>query len=269
MIYQNTGPSGGKVAYLLNTSVRMPYGNSDNSNWNREFNRENKIPPVNFGCARKYIPLDSINYNSEDVQDKLFCFSVFEAAGINYPKLINPENYKDKPFLGRKNKSSKGKGIIKYKSNSETWKIHNNDFYVEFLNITHEFRVHVWGEHILIELNKDFSNNNGFIHNFDNGSKLVPGYLKHNRRDELLKMSIDAIKYCGLDFGAVDLAATEDGNIYCLEVNSSPSLAHTFGYIYALHMRRIFNLNIEFDWYIDRDFKIKKTPKSYYFGNNI
>lgn len=267
MIYQNTGPSGGKLAHLLGCSVRMPYKNQDRySNWNKEVVRDRIIPPINYGCEMKYVPLECMNYHSELTKDKLYCFGIFEAAGIPYPKLINPEKY-DKPFLGRKNNSSKGEGIVKYKAGSENWKKNKHDFYVEFINGVSEHRVYVWGNHIVAEANKDMSKNrHPFIKNFTNGSKLEVGYIKHPKRLNILDDCIAAVKYCGLDFGAIDIIIDDNNNYKILEVNSSPSFANIWGYLFAEHINRIFNLGINFEWTIDfKNKKINTPSEKFYF----
>lgn len=270
-IYQNTGPSAGILAEFLGCDLVMPYGNNDYRNrvHYRSQERGFKLPiPINFGCARKYLSSSSfINYNSELISDKLYCFDIFHALDIKYPKLIDPKEY-NKPFLGRRNKSSQGRGIIKFEDNFEKWDRYGSDFFVEFIDGNSEHRVHVWGDNILIELNKDFSENiHSFIRNYHNGSRLIPGYIPHKDRIKILNACIDVIKYAGLTFGAVDIIIDKNDNWYILEINSSPRLSKFYALIYAHHIIKIFNLNIDLEYILDyENVSVKKIPENYYFG---
>lgn len=269
MIWQNTGPSGSKLAEILDCSVKMPhYGTQDRYNrLHCERKGSTVLPPINYGCAMKYIPLDSVNFNSCIIKDKLYAFKIFDALNIKYPRLIeNPEDYDDF-FVGRKNNSSQGRGIVKFKPKSKKWNQYGCDFFVEYIKGKKEMRVHVWGNDILLELNKDFTNNRDtFIRNYNNGSKLVPGCINHPKRNEILQACKDAINYCGLDYGAVDIIVDEKDDWYFLEVNSAPKLSWFYAYIYAEHINKIFNLDIQFKHYIDwNELTAKKIPESFYY----
>ena len=268
MIFQNTGPSGGRLAWLLGTSVKMPYRNEErHTQWNKEVIRERTIPNINYGCASHLIPDDCYNKYAELSRDKTHCFKIFKAAGLPYPKLIDPENY-DLPFLGRINSSSKGQGITKYNRVEDIKKYDRNDFYVEFIQGISEHRVYVWENEIVAETNKDISKNiHSFIRNFNNGSKLIPGFIQHRKRLDILNASIEAVQRVGLDYGAVDLIIDRYDNYYILEVNSSPCLAKIWGCFFAYHLNRKFNLNIKFEWTVNmRKLTVEKVPEKYFFG---
>ncbi len=254
MIYQNTGPSGGKLAFLLGCSVKMPHGNQRYAadRWSQETTRDGVLPiHINYGCAKKFLPEGCINYNSEDVQDKVYCFGIFDQHKIPHPKIItDPANY-DNFFLGRKNNSSQGNGITRFKPRSENWNKRGCDFFVEYIDVEKEFRVHVIKGMAVIEFNKDFSKCRDFIHSKQFGSKLHFGKLDHPQRYDILDASIKAVHACGLDYGAVDIISEkETGRWMILEVNSAPSLAHEIGYIYAEHFARLLDVKINKWWEI-------------------
>ena len=174
------------------------------------------------------------------------------------------------PFIGRKNKSSQGHGIIKYKPRSENYNKLGSEFFVEFIDGASEHRVHVWGKEVLIELNKDFSkNSHNFIRNYNNGSKLVPGYISSNKRLDILDACVSAVQCCGLNFGAVDIIIDKSGGWYFLEINSSPKLSRLYAMIYAQHINRFFNLGKTFDRVINlNSVTSEKIDEKYFFKKN-
>ena len=242
-IFSVSGPSGGKLAYILGCSVYHPGGQDwEYPEFGKNVRREVNLPiAINYGCKRSELPVDCINYDSEDGTDKTWCFKMFDAYNIPHPRLINPSGFKGR-FLGRDNGKSKGYGIRRYNS-GEAYREHN--FYVEYLEGVSEHRVHVWGSHVLIELNKRFGDHE-FIQSSRFGSRMVAGYIKHKDRLKILDKSVEAVSILGLDYGAVDILVDKNNKYYVLEVNSAPSLAGIFGQIYAEHINRIMNLGVEF-----------------------
>ena len=278
LVYQISGPSGGKLAFLLNCSVKMPYGNEGYENWSCSKERDGILPmAINYGCDRKHLPetlnqSNCLNYNSEDTGDKVKCFEIFERLGIPYPKLVtDPANF-DAPFLGRENKSSQGRGITKFKPKSENWNNYGCDFFVEYIKVAQEFRVHVFKGQVVCEFNKDFSNCDGFIHSKNFGSKLVFGRLNHPARFDIIDASIKALHGCGLDYGAVDIIADANGKWYVLEVNSAPSMAHSIGYLYAEKIAHFLGYKIEKFWTIKDDGKFvdnRRVLENFKYEKNV
>jgi hypothetical protein len=252
-IYSCGGWNGGKLAYLLGCSVNFPYGNSNRQHaWTCNNVRKGELPrPVNLGCKKKCISKTSLNYNSEFTQDKIAVFAEFEKLNIPYPKLITVEQIKDNDpslpaeFLGRKNKSSRGRGITKY--SREQWiskeKVPQNDFYVEFLKCKSEHRIHVCLGEVVCELNKIIDpNSKNFIHTAEQGSPLKIGEIVHTEKDKMVDYAIKAVTACGLDFGAVDIFVDTNDKIYILEVNSDPGMPDGIGFLYAQRLRMIFGM---------------------------
>jgi len=256
------GPSGGKLAYALKTSVVFPGPNGDNADedapeWEKNKEREFELPvAINYGVLQANLPQElnndnCLNYYSSRARDKVRCFKVFQEYGIPHPKLIsNPANY-PKPFLGRRNKGSQGNGITKFRPNSPNW---NNpkfksDFFVEYIDIEKEFRVHVIKGLPICEFNKDFNDCPQFIHSGQFGAKLMFGAIDHPQRMDIINASVVALDRVGLDFGAVDICSERGtGKWYILEINSAPCLAHEIGYLYAENLSNLLGFKLKKWW---------------------
>jgi hypothetical protein len=244
MIISVNGPSGGKLASLLGCSVYHPNGEDrDYPEYGSDRIRDRKMPVyINYGCKRKSLPVDCINYESEDVADKVWCFKMFETCDIPHPELIDPSTFKGS-FLGRDNGKSKGRGITFYNEGNSP---RQHDFFVKFIKGKSEHRVHVWGSEVLIELNKQFGTHS-FIQSSPYGAKMRAGHIAHKKRIEIIDKAVEAVNILGLHYGAVDILVDENDNYYILEVNSAPSLAGIFAYVYAEYINRKFDLGIAFD----------------------
>ena len=161
-----------------------------------------------------------------------------------------------RPFLGRQNNSSQGNGITKFRVNSPNLDKIKCDFYVEYIEVVKEFRVHIFKGHTICEFNKDFSKCEKFIHSKQFGSKLVYGKIDHPDRDNIVKASTMAINACLLDYGAVDIICDANNKWYILEVNSAPSMAHSIGFLYAERIAHYYNIPIDVWWEIDKSGKV-------------
>lgn len=255
MIYSVTTKSAGRLASLLNVSIKHPFGGG-RSRFDKDVVRigNEHCPNINYGLEKKYIPKNVrdniINFHAENSSDKLFCFKTFDKVGVPHPPIIDPESY-DGFFLGRRNFASRGFGITKFKPRSENYQRNKNsyDFCVAFINSVAEYRVHVWDGNIIIETEKDFSNNtHPFIRNSIYGSVAKLGYIRHNRRLEILDAAILAVKSIGLNFAAVDIIIDEQDNYYILECNSGPLLIGVNTFFYAEFLTNRFNLNVRKWW---------------------
>jgi len=131
--------------------------------------------------------------------------------------------------------SSSGKGIKIIRSGDDVGDLR---LYVEGIQISHEYRIHVMtdyegcftvidaikkrrrtGEPANEEQKLIRSHDNGWIfaRNNADGSKITISPLAQVQ-------AIKAVKALGLDFGAVDVILSSDGTAYVLEVNTAPGL---------------------------------------------
>lgn len=257
MIYSVQGKSAGRLASLLNLSIKHPVG-AGNTRFDKNVKRKGNehCPKINYGLPKNYIKKSFINYHAENASDKLFCFECFDERGIPHPKIINPDSY-DGYFLGRRNFGSRGDGIVKFKPRSESYKRnkHFYDFCVEFIESVGEYRIHVWGHQIIIETEKDFTKNtHPFIRNSVYGSVARPSFIRHPKRLEILDAAISAVESVKLDFAAVDIMIGKDNRYYILECNSAPLLIGVNTYLYAEHLANKYNLNYKKWWLYNRDY---------------
>ena len=136
-------------------------------------------------------------------------------------------------FIGRPDKHTKGRGlwvIDDYESLRRalrgTRKKQPATHFMEFVEASHELRVHIFqGKSIRIS-EKSF-----FID--ENGKKDYTTIKPTIKRKRVRRAAKKAVKALGLDFGAVDILATDDNTPYVLEVNSSPGLGGSMPALYA------------------------------------
>jgi len=243
------GPSAGKLAHILNCCVFHPNGQDyDWDKFGRDTDRPTKLPrQINYGCKKKHLLADAINFNSQDACEKVKTFEIFEQNNIPHPRLIDPNEYYG-DYLTRIDKKSKGQGIVFRKLGSPTKRYQEkHDFAVEFIKSIAEYRVHVWQGNILLEMNKCFGEHE-FIQSSVYGAKLKAGYIDHPKRLKILDDAAKSIHLCGLDYGAVDILVGSDGQHRILECNSAPSMSGIIGYIYAEYINHRFNLGLTFSW---------------------
>ena len=98
--------------------------------------------------------------------------------------------------------------------------------YVKYIKKVKEFRIHVAFGEVIDSQRKirdpDKEPTNWQVRNHDNGFIFArESGMPLNTSKEA---AIECIKHFGLDFGAVDLIETKDGETYVLEVNTAPGL---------------------------------------------
>jgi glutathione synthase/RimK-type ligase-like ATP-grasp enzyme len=126
-------------------------------------------------------------------------------------------------ILGRKDNSSGGRGIEIIRRGSQPE--HEHDFYAQFIRSSREFRVHVVDGTVIRVQGKYHDHPGhplaGYIKNHATGYRFrTPrNKLRQSRLDD----AIESVRLLGLDFGAVDMILTDDGNHHILEVNTGPA----------------------------------------------
>ncbi len=99
--------------------------------------------------------------------------------------------------------------------------------YVEGLNIRHEYRVHVVNGYIKIQKKArlDAESPNMDVRNLEGGWTYINEFtLGSSGRQTLTHLGSKTLDVIGLDFGAVDIVKTEDGEWIILEVNTAPGV---------------------------------------------
>ena len=189
---------------------------------------------VNYGRASART---SLNPDISNSTNKRVMRELFREHNVPMPQLYNQADaitavLSGLTIVGRPDQHTKGRGF---------WKINTlNQFdralggtrhkkaathFMEYVEAPHEYRVHVFrGKSIRISEKKFFIDEDG--HN--NYTTMKPtGNIKHVR-----KAAKKAVKALGLDFGAVDVLATDE-QAWVLEVNAAPGLGGTMPALYA------------------------------------
>lgn len=198
---------------------------------------------VNWGESRA--PDDERVANSGNAvaraANKLDSLRILQEAGIHVPRFsTNPHDFTDGgTFLGRR-RSHTGGTDIKVFDAAHTEAIFS-DYFTEFIPSAQEFRIHVFrGECIGSQVKKWVGEGDVPdvpIRNHVRGWEFVP-FVRSRPNASRIEAASAALSALGLDFGAVDVLAGEDGNTYVLEVNTAPGLSERFLNIYADAIRR-------------------------------
>jgi glutathione synthase/RimK-type ligase-like ATP-grasp enzyme len=187
-----------------------------------------------------------LNADTSRVTNKRVMRQLFAEARIPMPELIdNPRRAvragtsqpggcgDGRVIVGRPDYHSKGRGFWLCKSLRDVERALDGTrlkkpatHFMEFIQAPYELRAHVFmGKSIRISL-KDISGREG-NHNIYTTAK-PPKHLRDLVR-EPAKRAVEAV---GLDFGAVDILAT-DTECWVLEVNSAPGVGGTMPELYA------------------------------------
>jgi glutathione synthase/RimK-type ligase-like ATP-grasp enzyme len=115
--------------------------------------------------------------------------------------------------------------------------------YTKYIKKKKEFRVHVFNGKIIDIQQKKVRNGidvpNYAVRNYANGWVFCREDLEYS--EQLLDQAILAVKYIGLDFGAVDIVYNQHHNTYyVLEVNSAPGLEGTTLQTYVENIHEYF-----------------------------
>lgn len=183
---------------------------------------------INWGRARADTELNPDISNSTN---KRVMRELFAANDVPMPKLIDPYlafAWSDTPVVGRPDTHTRGRGFWLCRSALDvsralagTRKKKAATHFMDYIDADHEYRVHIFkGKSIRIS-EKKFDAEHGY-------TTIKPtGEIKHVR-----KAAKKAVKALGLDFGAVDILAT-DSAAWVLEVNAAPGLGGTMPKLYA------------------------------------
>jgi D-alanine-D-alanine ligase-like ATP-grasp enzyme len=130
---------------------------------------------------------------------------------------------KKQKVIGRTACQQAGSGIKVYEPDST---LKDHQLYTLYIPKKREFRVHVFrGKAILVsEKRKKKGVDSDYIIRA-NHKGWVFCYKDVNEPDGLRVLGVNAVRACGLDFGAVDIIYNEHYNkMYVLEINSAPGI---------------------------------------------
>lgn len=186
---------------------------------------------INWGRERADTKL---NADITNATNKRVMRELFKEHDVPMPKFYSGvADIERMPVVGRPDKHMKGRGYWKCDTMEDLLKAIRGTkrkkaatHWMEFIESDHEYRVHIFkGKSIRISEKK--AGLTGETSHGDYTTIKPTGNVKHVR-----KAAKKAVKALGLDFGAVDILATED-ECWVLEVNAAPGLGGTMPKLYA------------------------------------
>jgi glutathione synthase/RimK-type ligase-like ATP-grasp enzyme len=195
------------------------------------------IGDINWG--RNYART-RLNPDISNATNKRRMRELFREHGVPMPELYYdiPQSWSGYfPCVGRPDTHTKGRGFWLCRNVNDVRRaLHGTrrkkaaTHFMEFIRADHEYRVHIFkGRSIRISEKEFYINEDG---KRDYTTVRPTGRTRHVR--EAAKKAVDAL---GLDFGAVDILATDD-DCWVLEVNTAPGLGGSTPRVYVEAFRR-------------------------------
>jgi len=195
--------------------------------------KRNDYKLIRWGCtdAVRFAPSECLNSKEALVNsiNKKKALVLMKDVGILTPTMFTDKTAINTfPVVGRTTHHQSGTGFKFISSRSELASCGTFDYYLQFIQVKNEYRVHIFKDGVLAISRKrestDYTGERNYIcRNLDGGwyySLCETGQVAQDIKDA----SIAAVTALGLDFGAVDIARSEDGKLYIFEVNSAPGL---------------------------------------------
>lgn len=205
-------------------------------NNNPDRRRKVKIADYRFGNIlirwgnRMELDTDGkIVYNSckaqERATDKKKSRQIFMEKGVLCPRLVGRDNAVF-PVIARPSRHAKGKNFVVLRNRDEFVRHYdanerNGWYYSEFIDKTHEYRVHCAHGKVLEVMEKPKGEGIAW-----NRARVGEPFVRVERRNYNKAVCIEALKAAaalGLDFSGVDVIF-KDGKAYVVECNTSPTL---------------------------------------------
>lgn len=199
-----------------------------------EIAREGSGGDVNWGRARADTTL---NPDITNAANKRIMRQLFKEHDVPMPELLSTQQAKElvldgKVVIGRPDRHTMGRGYWRCRSVSDINRALRGirrkraaTHFMRFVEADREYRVHIFkGKSIRISEKSFFNNEDG---KRDYVTIKPTGEYAHVR-----KAAKQAVAALSLDFGAVDVLATDD-ECWVLEVNTAPGLGGTMPELYA------------------------------------
>ncbi len=161
---------------------------------------------------------------SNNAANKQRALELMAAAHVNVPPAAT--RFNGELLIGRTDSHMQGRGAFMITSQRDFELAKNNlgcTHFMTYVPTDREYRMHVFKGEVIAMSEKRMTDNCTSLHikNFETG--WVFHYLD-NAPAEIKQLAIAAVTCLGLDFGAVDIIKSVNGNLYVLEVNTAPSL---------------------------------------------
>lgn len=195
---------------------------------------------INWGTTSSFDPSVRVINNPAAVlraSDKLVALRVLMGAGVPVPPFsesVAEASQWSRPLLARTRNGHGGKGIVVVRDGEE---IPAAQLYTWYIKKQAEYRVHcAFGQAIFVQQKRKRNDlqqtrDQKLIRNSDNGWVFVTNSIvfDNTSREDVERLGIQAVESLGLDFGAVDIILSNEGNLYVLEVNTAPGLESSSG----------------------------------------
>lgn len=185
----------------------------------------------------------------EKASDKFNSLFAMEFVGINVPMPFEDyeealENY-GYPLLGRRFRHTRGMDINLILQKRDVRRIHS-DYFIPYIPTNREYRIHIVRDKVIRIQGKylDFPEKAiSYIRNYEFGYRFRTPNV--NLKPDRLEAAKKAVSCLGLDFGAVDLIISDDGQYYVLEVNTAPSCSRKTGEAYVKEFANLLGVDNE------------------------
>lgn len=166
----------------------------------------------------------------EKASNKVLCRKLLQEAGLPIPKPTET----DFPVIGRPAKHHSGYRFYVCRTSRDVRRAKRRgaEYFSQYYPKKNEYRVHIASDKCILMSVKKGNKNKRIWNKRKNGF-----YFRHMHRSEwindnhlmnMVKVSKEAIKLIGLDFGAVDILADAEGGfppfVIC-EINTAPALS--------------------------------------------
>lgn len=202
----------------------------------RSYTRSGKLSVlVNWGCGTilpifdQYKHTRVLNRDISGSVRKIRTFELLRAASLPIPRISTNAHdlYAHGRYLGRTDGLTGGRGITVYEKGMLPTTEH--DFYAQVVSKAVEVRIHVADGTVICEQVKYVpAGSRVLIRNRSNGAtfstKNIAPIVGNDVADSARQIAIKATAACGLDFGALDMALTKQGEWVIFEINSAPGL---------------------------------------------
>lgn len=169
-----------------------------------------------------------------NASNKIKTFRILQESGVAIPEYTNDiqvvRNWTGSVVYGRaKLTGHSGEGIDIFRPELYEIDIPNYPLYTKAIENHGEYRVHVVNGEVIAYTKKKrprgsiATDEQLQIRNLDNG--WIFSGLNLRRLERIEELAISAVSALELDFGAVDIIKDENGDVYVLEVNTSPGLS--------------------------------------------
>lgn len=198
---------------------------------------------VNWGCRpsvlrRLNIIWPVLNADISLACGKVSAFTALQGAGLPVPRFttnhesVLPDRpdrafYRRGKYLARRDHLTGGAGIEVVESGEQPTAAY--DFCVQVVAKAHEVRLHVLGTEVRCEQVKYVPvGSNVLIRNYDNGARFSAKPIDRVMDSDIANIGRDiavrAAAACHLNFTAIDMALTRNGEWVIFELNSAPGI---------------------------------------------